>query len=126
VTTAAEKRSAQPAQPAAAAAANTEANGNAKSLDSKPISVGSLIEKATQKISPSYPQNAKSARVMGIVTVYVEVDPNGAVSTVQSTSGPALLRQAAMDAARRWKFRPTLIDGQAVRVVGFINFNFTL
>jgi TonB family protein len=125
VNAAAEKRSAQPAQPASVVA-NTEASGAAKSLDGKPISVGSLIEKATQKISPSYPQNAKGARVMGIVTVYVEVDPTGAVSTVKSTSGPALLRQAAMDAARRWKFRPTVVDGQAVRVVGFINFNFTL
>ncbi|HEY0406497.1 MAG TPA: energy transducer TonB [Pyrinomonadaceae bacterium] len=122
---ASERRSAQPTQPAAAAA-NTGASSNAKSQDGKAISVGSLIEKATQKISPSYPQNAKSARVTGIVTVYVEVDPKGAVSTVQSTSGPMLLRQAAMDAARRWKFRPTLVDGQAVRVVGFINFNFTL
>lgn len=124
---AAEKRSVQPAQPAATTtAAATETSGNAKSPDGKPLSVGSLIEKATQKISPSYPQNARSARVMGVVTVYIEVDQNGAVSTVQSTSGPALLRQAAMDAARRWKFRPTLIDGQPVRVTGFINFNFTL
>jgi TonB family protein len=125
VNAAAEKRSAQPAQ-TASVGAGTEASGGAKSLDEKPVSVGSLIEKATQKISPSYPQNAKSARVMGIVTVYVEVDPKGAVSIVQSASGPALLRQAAMDAARRWKFRPTVVDGQAVRVVGFINFNFTL
>lgn len=119
-----EKRSVQPA--ATTVAADTATSGSAKPPDGKPMSVGSLIEKATQKISPSYPQNAKSARVTGIVTVYVEVDQNGAVSTVQSTSGPMLLRQAAMDAARRWKFRPTLIDGQPVRVVGFINFNFTL
>jgi TonB family protein len=88
--------------------------------------VGSLIEKATQKVNPSYPQTAKIARITGVVTIYLEVDENGAVKAVQRTSGPQLLRQAAEDAARRWKFRPTVIDGQPVRVTGFINFNFTL
>lgn len=125
--TSAEKRSAQTQQQTAAAApAGAESNGSAKPQDGKPVNVGSLIEKATQRINPSYPHTAKSARITGIVTVYVEVDPTGVVSTVQSTSGPAVLRQAAMDAARRWKFRPTMVDGQPVRVVGFINFNFTL
>lgn len=122
----AEKRSAQVQPPPPAATAGAESNANAKTQDGKPVNVGSLIEKATQKISPSYPQTAKSARVTGIVTVYVEVDQTGTVSTAQSTSGPALLRQAAVDAARRWKFRPTMVEGQPVRVVGFINFNFTL
>jgi TonB family protein len=118
-------RSVQAAQ--TTAAASTAAAETAKPpQDGKPVNVGSLIEKATQKINPSYPQNAKSARITGMVTVLVEVDQNGVVSTAQSTSGPMLLRQAAMDAARRWKFRPTLIGGQPVRVVGYINFNFTL
>lgn len=114
-----------PAEPTAVAA-NTASSESAKLQDGKPVNVGSLIEKATQKISPSYPQAAKGARITGIVTVYVEVDQNGAVSTAQSTNGPLLLRQAALEAARRWKFRPTLVEGQPVRVVGFINFNFTL
>ena len=119
-----EKRNEQPQPPPVAA--GTTPSGSAKSEDGKPVNVGSLIEKATQKINPSYPQTAKTARITGVVTVYVEVDPTGIVSTVQSTSGPMLLRQAASEAARRWKFRPTMVDGQAVRVVGFINFNFTL
>jgi protein TonB len=112
----------QPSAPAAGAASGE----SAKTPDGKPVNVGSLIEKATQKINPSYPQNAKTARITGIVTVYVEVDQAGAVSNVQTTSGPLLLRQAAADAARRWKFRPTVVGGQPVRVAGYINFNFTL
>jgi protein TonB len=85
-----------------------------------------LIDKATQKVNPSYPQTARAARVGGIVTVYLEIDENGAVKTVHRTNGPQLLRQAAEDAARRWKFKPTVIEGQPRRVLGFINFNFTL
>lgn len=88
--------------------------------------VGSLVERATQKVSPSYPQIARNAHVSGIVRVYLEIDETGTVVTVQRTDGPQLLRQAAADAARKWKFKPTLVDGQPVRVSGFINFNFTL
>jgi TonB family protein len=96
------------------------------SQNGKPLEIGSLIDKATQRVSPSYPQTAKAARIIGVVTVYLEVDQNGSVATVHRTNGPQLLRQAAEDAARRWKFRPTVVEGQPVRVLGFINFNFTL
>jgi TonB family protein len=91
-----------------------------------PVEVGSLIEKATQRVNPSYPQTAKMARITGVVTVYLEIDETGAVKTVRQTNGPQILRQAAMDAARRWKFRPMVIGGQPRSVTGYINFNFTL
>ena len=40
--------------------------------------------------------------------------------------GPQQLQQAAIEAARRWKFNTTEIDGHPVRVTGYLNFNFTL
>ncbi len=88
--------------------------------------VGSLIDRATLKVAPTYPPTAKTAHVSGVVTVHVVVDENGSVAAVQSTDGPQLLRQAAVEAARRWRFHPVIIDGQPARVLGFINFNFTL
>lgn len=106
--------------PAADAPASNSAPGE------RPVEVGSLIEKATQRVNPSYPQVAKNTRITGIVKVYLEIDEKGTVATVHRTDGPQLLRQAATDAARRWKFRPTVIGGQPVRVMGYINFNFTL
>jgi TonB family protein len=112
-------------KPAESKASVDEQQANA-SQNGKPLEIGSLIDKATQRVSPSYPQTAKAARVIGVVTVYLEIDQNGSVATVHRTNGPQLLRQAAEDAARRWKFRPTVVEGQPVRVLGFINFNFTL
>jgi len=112
-------------KPAESKASGDEQQASA-SQNGKPLEIGSLIDKATQRVSPSYPQTAKAARVIGVVTVYLEIDQNGSVATVHRTNGPQLLRQAAEDAARRWKFRPTVVEGQAVRVLGFINFNFTL
>lgn len=92
--------------------------------DSQPLEVGPLLDKATKRVSPSYPQVARSQRVMGTVKVTLVIDETGAVASIKHTSGPPLLQPAAAEAARRWKFRPTMVNGQPVRVMGFINFNF--
>jgi TonB family protein len=103
---------------------NTPA-GTTGTPNSPLTNVGSLLDTATQKVSPSYPAIAKNAHVTGVVTVYLEVDEQGGVTAINRTDGPQLLRQAAVDAARKWKFKPTVIDGKPARVMGFINFNFT-
>ena len=91
-----------------------------------PVAVGSLASKARQRVSPSYPAIAKAARVMGVVTVHLLLDERGNVVEVQRTEGPAQLQQAAAEAARRWKFNQTLIDGRPVPVTGYLSFNFEL
>lgn len=116
----------RPAPKPAESKASVDEQKASASQNGKPLDIGSLIDKATQRISPSYPQTARMARITGVVTVYLEIDENGSVTTVHRTNGPQILRQAAEDAARRWKFRPTVVEGQPVRVLGFINFNFTL
>ncbi|HEX8746266.1 MAG TPA: TonB family protein [Pyrinomonadaceae bacterium] len=94
--------------------------------DGQPIALGSLIDKATQKVSPSYPATAKNARVQGIVKVFVIVDENGTVLRIERSDGPSLLRAAAETAARQWRFQPPVVDGKPVRMSGYISFNFTL
>ena len=116
-----------PATPPSASSSNTTASGGGgNATGGAPVSVGSLHEMATQKVAPTYPTVAKSARVAGVVTVFLVVDEKGTVESVQRTNGPAMLQQAAEDAARRWKFRPTEMNGQLVRVAGYISFNFSL
>ena len=115
---------AAPAQPQQAGAARPS-DGGARSA-AAPVAVGPLAAKARQKFSPSYPSIAKAARVSGVVTVYLVVNEKGEVETVQKLEGPAQLQQAAADAARRWRFNPTLVDGQPVRVTGYLSFNFAL
>lgn len=104
--------------PASAASINN-AGESAGLLD-----VGSLVERATQRLSPAYPPAARAARVSGVVTVYVVVNEKGSVEEVRRAAGPSMLRRAAEDAVRRWKFRPETRDGQPVKVAGHIAFNF--
>jgi TonB family protein len=104
-----------------------QAQTNTADATAQPLEVGAmLITKAKDKVSPSYPAQARTARVTGNVTVFLTVDEKGAVAEVKRTNGPELLRRAAEDAARRWKFKPTLVNGQPVRVAGYISFNFAL
>ncbi|HEY0173007.1 MAG TPA: TonB family protein, partial [Pyrinomonadaceae bacterium] len=135
-----DNRSAQPprAEPKTAAPTNTQANtqpaapaaqppasgGTAAAEGVTPVSVGSLLGKARQRVTPSYPQIARAARVTGNVTVYLVVNEKGEVESVQRALGPPQLQQAAVDAARRFKFNPTEVDGRAVRVSGYLSFNF--
>ncbi len=91
-----------------------------------PVSVGSLVGKARQRVSPAYPQIARTARISGNVVVYLIVNEKGEVESVQRADGPQQLQQSAVEAARRWKFNPTEVDGRPVRVSGFLSFNFAL
>jgi TonB family protein len=122
-TTAAPANNAQPPaqQPPAA-----QQPADAARAGSAPVAVGSLAQRAKQKVSPTYPTIAKAARVTGVVTVYIVVNEKGEVENVSKLEGPLQLQQAAADAARRWRFNPTVIDGQPVRVTGYLSFNFAL
>ena len=115
-----------PAQPTPAAQKPSGTDGAAKKSDGSPVAVGSLVAKAKSRVSPSYPALARNARVSGVVTVFIVVNEKGEVESVERAEGPTQLQQAATDAARRWKFAPTVIDGQRVRVTGYLSFNFSL
>lgn len=120
------KPSPTPSPTLSASEASNAASAAQPVASPSPVSVGSLIDKATQRVAPSYPQTARSARIAGTVTVYLVVDEKGAVKEIQNTNGPDLLKEAAKNAAMRWRFQPTYVNGQPVRVSGFITFNFTL
>jgi protein TonB len=92
----------------------------------KPVSGGILNGKAIALPAPTYPEMAKRARSSGLVEVEVLIDITGKVVSAKATKGPALLMQAAEQAAKQARFTPTLLSGQPVRITGTINYNFTL
>jgi protein TonB len=48
------------------------------------------------------------------------------VVAATASSGPAILRDAAVQAALKAKFSPTKLSGQPVKVSGTINYKFSL
>lgn len=94
--------------------------------DASPLAVGSLIEYATKRVNPVYPPTARSVRMTGVVRVDVLVDEEGKVVEVKNTNGPGMLQRSALDAIKKWQFKPFTRDGQPVKAAGFVSFNFSL
>jgi protein TonB len=92
----------------------------------KPISGGVLNGTAINLPPPLYPEAAKRMRATGTVSVDVVLDESGKVVSAVATSGPALLREAAVQAALKARFSPTKLSGQPVKVSGVINYKFSL
>jgi protein TonB len=63
-------------------------------------------------VRPVYPVTARQTNIQGAVTVIATIDANGKVIGVRALSGPLLLRQAAEDAVKQWKYSPGLVDGK--------------
>jgi periplasmic protein TonB len=79
-----------------------------------------------RRVQPPYPAIAKQARVQGQVQVQIGISETGAVTDVTLLSGHPLLRDAALQAAKQWAFIPTELNGQRVRAIGLLTFNFKL
>lgn len=76
------------------------------------------------KVSPVYPQTARMAHVTGSVEVSITVGVDGSVVRVQAVSGPQLLRAAAEEAVRRWRYEPAQVDGKPVQTDGRVTVAF--
>ena len=94
--------------------------------DGSPLPIGALVGYATKRVNPIYPRQARTMRMSGVVKVKLVVGEDGKVAKVEKAEGPSLLKRAARDAIRKWKFRPFTRDGRPVKATGFVNFNFNL
>jgi len=52
------------------------------------------------------------------------VAPDGSVTDVRALSGHSILTQAAVDAVRRWRYAPTMVDGRPVTVISRVAVEF--
>ncbi len=91
-----------------------------------PLSAGQLNAKAVALPKPVYPDTARRIGIQGVVRVSVMIDERGRVVSARAETGPALLRDAAVVAARQARFTPSQVSGQPVRVSGFVIYNFKL
>lgn len=80
----------------------------------------------TSKPPPRYPRELLKKKQGGKVIVVVTVDERGTVTnaSVKESSGFSALDQAAVDAARRWKFKPGIKGGRNAVMTAKIPFNF--
>jgi TonB family protein len=82
--------------------------------------------KLISSVRPAYPAAAKSSSIQGTVAVSASIDANGKVVAATALSGPMLLRQAAADAVKQWKYSPGLIDGKPAPSQVTVNVDFRI
>lgn len=68
--------------------------------------VASQSRQIKKMVQPSYPATAREMRVEGTVKLTAVVDRDGNVENVIVVSGHALLKPAAIDCVKQWKYEP--------------------
>ena len=109
-----------PAQPQKPPQPETSAEAEAV----EPTEGGILNSKALNLPVPAYPAEARRVHAVGEVQVKVIVDETGKVISAEAVFGPESLRQAAVDAAKRARFAPRVVEGVTVKVVGILTYDF--
>ena len=95
---------------------------------SGPMKIGGNVAEANlvHRVQPIYPPLAKSARIQGTVEFTAIISKEGNIEHLQLVRGHPLLVNAASEAVKQWKYKPTLLNGQPVEVLTDIFVYFTL
>jgi len=99
-----------------------------KAATPKRIRVGGQVEQAKLifQPKPEYPPLAKMARIQGTVRLEAVISRDGTIQDLKMLSGHPLLVKSALEAVSRWRYQPTLLNGEPVEVVTEVDVNFTL
>ena len=82
--------------------------------------------KLLKRVQPTYPPEAKYRLVQGTIVFSALVNKSGEIEELGLKSGPFLLYPASLEAVKKWRFSPTLLDDKPVDISTVITVNFTL
>ena len=68
-----------------------------------------IVRRAKSKVQPAYPELARKMNITGTVKIEVVVLPNGTVKDARVVGGHPGLANAALEAAKKWRFDPAPI-----------------
>jgi TonB family protein len=90
------------------------------------VRIGAAVAEANliERVDPEYPALAQAARIQGSVEFNVVIGEDGSIKSLQLLRGHPLLVNAAKKAILQWKYRPTILNGNAVSVTAPVTVNF--
>jgi TonB family protein len=86
------------------------------------LQIGQLLS----RVDPVYPEDAQAQGTEGIVKLHIIIGQDGAIESVESRGGPALLVQPAESAIRQWRYTPSSVGGKPVEAEEDITVTFRL
>ncbi len=99
-----------------------------KSEEKRAVKISEPLQQA-QLISrpePRYPPLALQTRKEGTVLLHATISRDGRITELEVVSGSPSFVQAALDAVRQWRYRPTYLGGEPVEVETSITVIFRL
>jgi len=103
------------------------AESNAPGADPVRVPGEHAQAKLVTQVHPTYPPAAKAAGVQGTVQLEVVISKDGVPEDIRVLSSPSDdLTQSALEAVRQWRYSPTLLNGNPVRIVTEVIVNYTL
>jgi protein TonB len=78
------------------------------------------------RVQPVYPTLARQARVQGAVELRAIISKAGTIENLIVVRGHPMLATAAIEAVRRWRYRPYLLNNEPIEVETEITVNFVL
>jgi TonB family protein len=86
-----------------------------------------LPPKVLHSKEPTFSKEARKAKISGIVQVYLWVEKDGSVSHIRVVKSVGYgLDEKAVEAVRKYKFKPATKDGEPVIVDLYIDVNFQI
>jgi protein TonB len=94
----------------------------------KAVAAADLSSTMISAKPPRYPTESRRRHEQGVVTLSLTLGTDGSVAQIAlaHSSGFERLDKAALEAVRRWRWSPTVRDGQPVTVRGFVEIPFVL
>jgi protein TonB len=97
----------------------TDTGGSGGGGNADPVLISGDMQRPVllEKVEPEYPIVARRIGLGGRVTVQAVIAPDGSVESVEilASTNP-IFNAAAVDAVRRWRYKPALMNGAPVRV----------
>jgi len=79
-----------------------------------------------ERVEPSYPAQAARVGLQGPVVLRAWIGRDGRIQDLKLIRGSFLLGQAAYQAVKQWRYKPYLLNGQAVEAQTYVTVDFKL
>jgi protein TonB len=88
------------------------------------VSSGVAEKMKVHNVQPKYPREAREKGIEGDVLLQATIDTKGDLVNLNAVQGDRILVEAAIDAVKKWKYRPYVLNGEPVEVETTIKIQF--
>ncbi|WP_158943464.1 energy transducer TonB [Granulicella sp. S190] len=95
-------------------------------MPNQDMAADQFYRKKIKTKAPTYPDQARNARISGSVKMIAQIESDGRVGKITMVSGPEILRDAAITAVKEWQYEPLVVESTAISQQTLIVINFNI